>query len=124
MAEDTIRSLRPNRMILDGAQKYRGGQIQSIVGGTTTIKLLAEANIVRTKTCATSLVPADAQSIGCPVCCRLTGPDADNYVIAEVLGSTFADPPLNNAASVAKGEFRPGIVPRSLTGEPLTFWEG
>jgi hypothetical protein len=120
-----MRSMRPDRFVLDlPTAAWRGAQITSIVGGTTTVKMLAEANIIRTLTCATSLIPAGAQSVGCPIACRVTGGGADSYVIAEVIGSSFGpDAPTNNAASVAAGRFSPGIIPRDLTQEPLTWWE-
>jgi hypothetical protein len=118
-----VRSLRPDRFVFDGADLWRGAQITSIVGGTTTVKMLAEQNITRVLTCNTSLVPAGAQSIGCPIACRVTGGGAASYVIAEVIGSSFGpDAPRDNAASVARGEFHPGIVPRDITQEPLTWW--
>jgi hypothetical protein len=110
-----IRSLRPDKHV---HQDWRGGQITQIAGGTTTIKLMAEANMVRTKTCATSLVPVDAQSVRCPVACRVTGTGADDYVIVEVIGSSFG---ANGAPR--SGDWAPGIIPRSITLEPLTYWE-
>lgn len=112
--ETRIRSLRPERRVLDrGTDHWRGGYITSPTagGGLTAITMLAEAHMTRTKTCATALIPAGALSLNCPVACRVTGNDADSYVIAEVRGSFTPD----------LSPF--GVVPRSITGEPETWWE-
>jgi len=84
-----MRSLRPDRFVYDGADLWRGGQVWAIAGGTSTIRLLAEANMVRDKSVATSLIPAGAQTVGCPVCCRVTGGGAETYTIVEIIGSSF-----------------------------------
>jgi hypothetical protein len=112
MSEFRMRSLRPDPMVhdRDGAH-WRGAVINSIVGGTITVSMLAEAHMVRTKTCSTALVPADAQVIGCPIACRVTGTGADDYTIAEVVGS------------YARPGSPYGVIPRSITGEPETWWE-
>jgi len=115
-----ITSLRPDKHV---SGPWRGGQVWTLDGATSTIKLLAEAHIVRMKTVTTSLIPVDAQSIGCPVACRVDGDGADTYTIAEVVGSAFgADAPRDNARSVAAGTFSPGIIPRHIHGEPRLWW--
>lgn len=122
-----MRSMRPDRFVLNtpGGVAYRGAQVASLIAGTATITLQAEETIVRTGvTCAQSLIPSGAQSIGAALYCRVTGGAAPSYVIAEVFGSSYGPgAPSNPAASVARGEFHPGIIPRELTGEPLTWWE-
>jgi hypothetical protein len=102
------------------AASWRGGQLLSSGGGTSTVRLQAEAHIIRTVTCATSLIPVDAQAIGTPLACRVSLSD---YSILEVVGSFSPDPgPRNDAADIAKGIFHVGAVPRSITGEPTIWW--
>jgi hypothetical protein len=94
---------------------WRGGQVWNIAGDTTTIRLMADPNIVRDKAVATSALPTGA-IVGDPVVCRVTGDNADAYVIAEVRPSRFAagddpnGPNTSQVASVARGEFRPGVI--------------
>src|SRR5262245_28264245 len=114
-----IRSLRPDRLLVDrGSDHYRGGQVWAINGATSTIRLQAEASYVRDISVSTSLIPAGAQSVGCPVYCKVTTAGGINaYVITEITGSAFPGgvAPRDNAAAVARGEFYPGVVPREVT---------
>jgi hypothetical protein len=120
MANDRIRSLTPDRTVW---ANWRGGVVWSI-GATTTIRLLAEQHIVRDYVVANSLVPVDARSIGAPVCCRVTGTGADNYVVVEVVGSRFprGEGPHDQGAAVAAGRFVPAIIERHITREPEAWW--
>lgn len=99
---------------------WRGGQIASL-GGTATIKLHTEANIVRTYAgISLSLLPAGA-IVGDAIMARVTG--SYPYALAEIRGTAFAPgAPSNQAAAVARGEFWPGIVPYSLSGEDDYWW--
>jgi len=118
-----IRSLRPDYLVYDlGDARWRGGQVWSIDGETVTIRCHVEQSYVRNVTCDLSLVPAGAQSIGSPVCCRLTGSDPDAQTIVEIVETSFlpGSAPRDNAASVAAGIYSPGIVPRSITNEPVS----
>ena len=65
-----IRSLRPERRILGrGDEHWRSGYVSSpnAGGGLSAITLLAEAHMIRTKTCSTSLIPAGALSLNGPL---------------------------------------------------------
>lgn len=121
MTENLLpRPLRRHVKVYDSpaGDKWRGAYVQSIVGGTATIGVLAEASFVRTFTGPLTDVPVGAQSIGAPLVVRLTG--APPYVLAEIQASSFdgADgPPSNVAAAIAAGKVFYGIVPRSITGE-------
>jgi hypothetical protein len=120
-----IRSLRPDRHELDrGAEHWRGGQVWVLGSPNSTIRILRAhvSQLVSNQTVVTSLIPSGAQSVGAPVCCRVD----ENFVIVEIIGSSFtaAEAPRgDNAASVARGVFSPGIVPREIHGEPETWWE-
>jgi hypothetical protein len=115
-----IRSMRPHVHVLDrNSEKYRGGMVWQINGGTSVIRLQAEASYVRDKTVSTSLIPVDARSVGCPVVCKVTGNDADSYQVTEVLGGTFN--PRDGAPR--PGVFAPSIIARNITNESETYWE-
>ncbi len=118
--ETTIRSLKRWEHVLND---WRGGQVIT-TSDPCTIRIQAEQGpCVKDKPVALSLVPAGARSIGAAVVCRVTGTNADNYVIVEVHESTFnpQDAPRNNALSVAQGRFSPGVVtPRE--GADWTPW--
>lgn len=98
---------------------WRGALLQSVVGQTATIRVLAEAHIVRVFSGALSDVPTTARAIGDPLVVRLTGSGLADYSLAEIRGSTFAraDAPRDQAGAVARGEYRYGIVPPDITGE-------
>ena len=67
------RPLRPDTTVYDaGDIHWRGGQINSITGGTALIKLHLEHSIIGTRTVATSLLPAGA-IVGDAIVCRVTG---------------------------------------------------
>lgn len=110
----TIRSLRPHRMTLDrGEERYRGGQITSL-GAPAAIKMLVEANIVRTLLCDLSAIPSDAQSLGCPVYCNLV-----NYapvVLADTpLGYWRLDETSGTSAADSSGNGRTGTYTGGFT---------
>ena len=58
-------------MLDRGEEHYRGCQIQSLVGGTATIRIQAEHTMVSTLTCDTGLIEAGA-SIGCGCYAKVT----------------------------------------------------
>lgn len=118
-----ISSLRGDVTVYDKGDHWRGGQIIAI-GASITIKYLAEAYIVRTAVVATALVPIDARSLGCPVAVRVTGGGADSYTIVECIGSTFGSGAAPKNGFYDATTFNPGIVPRSITNEPLFNWTG
>ena len=96
---------------------WRTGVVWTIVGGTTTIRLMAEQSMRRDKTCATSLLPA-GMVVGHPCACRVTGDGADSYVIVEVVSAVFgSDGPRDHAAAVAAGVFHIPRIPPSVAPE-------
>lgn len=98
---------RPRTSVLND---WRGGQIWGTNPATTTIRLRLEANMVGTRTVPTSIIPHRV-IVGDAVVCRVSGSGADSYEIIEVRGSVHVDAcPSDQAASVARGEFRPGAV--------------
>jgi hypothetical protein len=104
----------------DGS-RWRGGQLRSLNGETATIRLHSEVSIVSDYEVAAALLPAGL-TIGDALMCRVTGPFP--YVITEVRGSRFAPgAPSDQEASVARGEFFPGIVPYEFSGEDDCWWE-
>jgi hypothetical protein len=102
------RALRPHTHVL---HDWRGGQVWHIDGDTATIRLQAEAHIVRDKTVARALMPPGA-IVGDACVCRVSGTGADDYTLMEVRPSIFAGggPGSDQAGAVARGEFHPGVV--------------
>jgi hypothetical protein len=120
-----VKAWKPYRHVwdaADGSTRWRGGQINSL-GATATIKLHAEANIVRTYSgVSNSLLPSGV-IVGDAVMCRVTG--SYPYTIAEIRASRFAPgAPSDQAGGVARGEFWPGIVPYELSNEKGYWWIG
>ena len=116
MSEDTIKSLKPPRHVWND---WRGGQIRSI-GATATIRMHAEANVVRDYT-GISLALVTGLTVGDPVRCRVSG--GYPYSIAEVVFSrAVPSAPSDQAASVARGEYHPGIIEYSFTNEDDFWW--
>jgi hypothetical protein len=121
VADAVITALRPDRQTLDrGDEHYDGAQVIAL-GATATIRAIR----VGVQVVALSLVPVAARTIGHPLYVRTV-----NQVITEVFESTYTvgDAPHGDAAaiaaSVAAGRYSYGIIPREITGEPLTYWEG
>ena len=117
------RPLRPHRTTFDSdRERWRGAQVISIDGETAQLRMQAEAHIVRDRFVDVALLPDGArQAIGDALACRVTGTCADDYVIVEILGTHFGGrshgPGTDQAGSVARGDFHPGVIPRSITGE-------
>ena len=103
MAEEAIIAYKPHVRVWND---WRGGVLLN-TSDPCSIRLQAEENILRTKTCALALVPVGARSLDARVACRVSGTNPDNYVIAEVVGSHQAagDPPGT-----------PGVVPFEIRG--------
>jgi hypothetical protein len=116
MSDRVARSLKPFRT---WAADWRGGQIWSISGGTVTIRLMAEAHLVRDYFVASALAPGVI--VGDAVACRVSG-TSPNYTITDVRAARFAGSgPVDQAASVAVGTFTPGHVDYGLTSES-EYW--
>jgi Probable zinc-ribbon domain len=122
----TITSLPPDRVIYDaGTIRWRGGVVWSLDGATSTIKLHLAQHMIGTRTVATSLIPGDARTVGNPIACRVEGDGASSYVIIEIIGSHAGGVAVSDeAAAVARGEFRSGVIPRSITKEPRVLVDG
>jgi hypothetical protein len=127
MAEQAIRSLRPDRVVFDaGSTHWRGAVLIGIDGDTATLRVRAEASLWKTLTCAASLLPAGVEK-GHPLAVRVT--NTATHTIAAVIGTTWPgrSGPVDEAAAVdaALAGLAPwyaGAVPRSITHEPETWW--
>jgi len=116
------RPLRPDTVVHND---WRGGQVWSIGVSTAVIRLQAEHHMVRDKTIAIALLPVGAIA-GDAVVCRVSGANADAYVITEIHSSRFAGmtgPGTDQAGAVARGEFHPGVITKVEDPNLKTFWD-
>lgn len=113
-----VRRNRP-QVHVDGP--WRGGQIVSLSETEAVIKLHLEHSIIGTRTVDLDLFDCDCpRTLGDPVVCRVQGDGADSYVITEVRKSTFAGSgPRDQAASLAAGEFHPGVITEREGFQPV-----
>jgi hypothetical protein len=121
----TARALRPDTVVFDaGNLRWRGGQINSITGGTALVKLHLEANIIGTRSVATSLLPP-AATVGDAIVCRVEGAGAATYTVVEIRGSRFGNgAPSDQAGAVARGQFWPGVITRREDPNRTQFFDG
>jgi hypothetical protein len=121
MSETTIRALRPPVQFFDrGAEFWRPAKLLTVVGETSTIRVLVGVGFIRTKTVATSGLPDTA--IGTPLAVRLGTTDPDVSEVVEVRGGTWGpDAPRDESAAALDNGCWP-VIPMAITGATVEMW--
>ena len=114
---ETARALRPHR-ILHG--NWRVGKLLAINGASASVRVLVSGAFRRTKTVATSILPAGI-AVGHPLAVEISSSHPDDSTIVRVVPGLWGGNEPQDETTAATDDGRFGVLPRSITNEPR-YW--